>query len=179
MTRKSDDSPPSCGYYVTQPCERPMRCPVHRPILMRAKKNRHTLKAVSREVLITAAVPMDFMLYLRTLCGIDLHQRLDLEAEMAALPIQGGPCDELQRHFQVTGRPGWHSPPPKSTDPTYQVFRRVGSDGEILVTEDQPTCKSCLRSYKGPVIPLCNGHNYHVFGLGESKCSICGWARYE
>jgi hypothetical protein len=27
-------------------------------------------------------------------------------------------------------------------------------------------------------IPLCRGYNYHVFGLGEAKCSICGWDRY-
>lgn len=27
-------------------------------------------------------------------------------------------------------------------------------------------------------IPLCRGFNYHVFGLGEAKCSVCGWDRY-
>lgn len=28
-------------------------------------------------------------------------------------------------------------------------------------------------------IPRCKGERYHVFGLGEGKCSLCGWDRYD
>lgn len=28
-------------------------------------------------------------------------------------------------------------------------------------------------------IPRCNGHNYHVFPLGHTRCVMCGWDRYE
>jgi hypothetical protein len=27
-------------------------------------------------------------------------------------------------------------------------------------------------------VPTCRGQNYHVFCLGEARCSICGWDRY-
>jgi hypothetical protein len=27
-------------------------------------------------------------------------------------------------------------------------------------------------------VPLCKGANYHVFALGASQCSVCGWNRY-
>lgn len=27
-------------------------------------------------------------------------------------------------------------------------------------------------------VPLCRGHNYHVFSLGADRCSICSWRRF-
>jgi hypothetical protein len=112
---------------------------------MRSGKNHHVLDVASKKVA-KAVAPLNFRVFLKTLCGFDLHQNIDLEAEIAALPDTGDSYG-LFRHSKVTGRPGFYHPPPPSEDPSYEAYRRVGSDAEILVA-DAPTCKSCLRSYK-------------------------------
>lgn len=126
---------PSCKYYENLHCERPRKCLVHKPPLLRPKKPIHLLKP---------GLHKDwFGESLRTYCGKDLHFRLQ----------RGGPHifwdfearEELQRK-------GWTHRPIPSTDARYEVFLLRGSSHyELLIsTTGEASCKVCMKHVGEP-----------------------------
>ena len=46
-----------------------------------------------------------------------------------------------------------------------------------MTTNEQTAKKNARRRVLH--IPDCRGHRYHVFCVGDARCSVCGWNRFE
>ncbi len=144
MRRRGPDAPmPSCHYMRDRPCARPRECPVHGIVLRRPTRKRHLLRAAYE----TARWSPDGPFRPRTCCGLFLHLKTDLQAEIAKLVANRPDVSPLAALFEVQQRPGYWTSPIPSNDPNYEVFYQVGweSSREVLVVPESPTCGPCQK----------------------------------